>query len=39
MKTNIWLTYERAKRQLERRNLPPDEYERRLAGVVKRLGL
>lgn len=39
MKTNIWLTYERMKKQLERRNLPPAEYEKRLAEVCKRLGI
>lgn len=39
MKASKWLTYEREKRRLQMRNLPPKEYEKRLAEVCKRLGI
>ena len=38
-KKTSWQDYEREKRQLQRENLPPEEYERRLQEIAERMGL
>ena len=39
MKKNPWLEYEKMKRLLRERNLPPKEYEKEIAKLARRLGI